>query len=323
MTTTAAPEIQARVLALLMEAPEARRAQFASHVRAAEQGTLCQLYAVGILRQLRSMESPAEGEDKIRMPRSNGSNATSSRSSDASEAQAKFAATILRTRVQADERVPGTVKTAGQVLAQYEADGRMSKTVARAIIDSWKDRPRQDAEGQEPSATPGQVRCINSMLAERDQEPMSDELAAQLTPAAASAMITALKATPRPAKPAKAEPVELLDGIYRLGDDWFKIVHAVHGSGKQYAKKIAVSQNEAGEPVAEWVYEGTGPLRKLTPEHRVGLEEARQFGELYGVCLKCGATLTDEESISDNIGPYCSGKKGSAAQREAALAYWA
>jgi hypothetical protein len=40
----------------------------------------------------------------------------------------------------------------------------------------------------------------------------------------------------------------------------------------------------------------------------MSLEEAKAFGRLYGVCVRCGATLTDEQSIEAGIGPVCAGR---------------
>jgi hypothetical protein len=38
------------------------------------------------------------------------------------------------------------------------------------------------------------------------------------------------------------------------------------------------------------------------------VEEAKAFGLLYGRCIVCGRTLTDEKSIADGIGPICAAK---------------
>jgi Family of unknown function (DUF6011) len=193
------------------------------------------------------------------MPRSSG-NATSTRSNFASEAQARFAVDLLRTRVLADERVVGTVKTAAEVLALFEACGQMSRDIARNVIDAYKDRPRLTE----------MVKTI-----ERSVGPV----------------VT---------KPA---PVALEAGIYRMGDDWFKVQKAVHGSGNMYAKRLVV--HAGGDATFEYA---PGAIRKLTPEHKVSLEEAMKFGHVYGVCCNCGKTLTDEESIRDGIGPVCAKK---------------
>lgn len=178
----ASPDLQARVVDALTQCTDARRAQFASHLAAAEAGTLSRAYAMGILRQVRNMEAPAMGEDQIRMPRSNG-NATSTRSNDASEAQARYAADLLRTRCQLDERVVGTVKTAAELLAAYEQSGRMSRELARNVIDSYKDRPR---------------------IAQAAPKVVSEPKAAKAEPVVQADVVT--------------EP-----GIYQVGEDIYKV----------------------------------------------------------------------------------------------------
>jgi hypothetical protein len=103
------------------------------------------------------------------------------------------------------------------------------------------------------------------------------------------------------------------DGMYRDPDtgDIFKVQVAVHGSGNLYAKRLV----ELDEPKVmktktvshEFVYE-PGLLRRIKPEWRMTLEEAKAWGALYGTCCVCGATLTKEASIAAGIGPVCSGK---------------
>ena len=105
------------------------------------------------------------------------------------------------------------------------------------------------------------------------------------------------QATPKPA------PVELEAGIYRVGDDWFKVQKAVHGSGQMYAKLLVV--DGPGDGYFEYA---PGAIRKITPDHKVSLEEAKKFGNVYGVCCNCMKTLTDETSIAAGIGPVCAKK---------------
>jgi hypothetical protein len=103
------------------------------------------------------------------------------------------------------------------------------------------------------------------------------------------------------------------DGMYRDPDtgDIFKVQVAVHGSGNLYAKRLV----ELDEPKVmktktvshEFVYE-PGLLRRIKPEWRMTLEEAKAWGALYGTCCVCGATLTKEASIAAGIGPVCSEK---------------
>lgn len=40
----------------------------------------------------------------------------------------------------------------------------------------------------------------------------------------------------------------------------------------------------------------------------ITLDEAKEFGALYGTCCVCARTLTNEESISQGIGPVCGGR---------------
>lgn len=155
-------------------------------------------------------------------------------------------------------------------------------------------------------ATDAQVRFLNSLRTERGSEPLTAEAAAKLTKKQASAEIDAWKLIPRPKREvvaAKAAPVELEAGIYRLEDKFYKVQKAVHGSGRMYAKVLVVD----GPGSAHFEY-ATGAIRQLTPDHKISLEEAKQFGHVYGVCVSCGATLTDEKSIEAGIGPVCAKK---------------
>lgn len=96
------------------------------------------------------------------------------------------------------------------------------------------------------------------------------------------------------------------DGMYQTPDGTIlKVQIAHHGSGNLYAKQLFINPETKK---ATFRY-AAGALRELTPEMRMTLEQAKAFGRLYGVCCKCGAILTDEQSIADGIGPIC-GSKG-------------
>lgn len=87
------------------------------------------------------------------------------------------------------------------------------------------------------------------------------------------------------------------EGMYFFEGAVVKVQLAVHGSGKPYAKKL---NTETGK------FEYTpGLVWKLKPEHKLTLEKAKEFGQLYGMCAVCGRTLTNEESIEASIGPVC------------------
>jgi len=94
-------------------------------------------------------------------------------------------------------------------------------------------------------------------------------------------------------------PVELEDGIYKLGDEVRKVYHTVHGRNEQVAKVWTGTEFE---------YVGKRGLRGLAPEHKMTFAEAVEFGRIYGICCNCGRTLTDEHSIEAGIGPICAQK---------------
>jgi hypothetical protein len=111
-------------------------------------------------------------------------------------------------------------------------------------------------------------------------------------------------AKPKPpvAAPVAAPVVEATDGWYMVDGVVVKVQMAVHGSGKPYAKRLNIEDGHGS-----WEYV-PGLVRECTPERRLTAEQAMEMGQLYGVCVVCGATLTDEQSIARGIGPICFGK---------------
>lgn len=100
------------------------------------------------------------------------------------------------------------------------------------------------------------------------------------------------------------QAVKIEDGMYVLDGTIYKVQHAVHGSGKQYAKRLV-----PGAPGERATFEyAPGMVRKLRPEHRMTMDQAKEFGELYGTCCQCGRVLTNEDSIEAGIGPICASK---------------
>lgn len=103
----------------------------------------------------------------------------------------------------------------------------------------------------------------------------------------------------------KAADHQIEDGMYLLDGEIYKIQYAVHGSGKPYAKRLVPPATEGERARFDYA---PGMVRKLRPEHRMSLEQAREYGELYGVCVRCGAVLTKEKSIERAMGDTCAGK---------------
>lgn len=105
-----------------------------------------------------------------------------------------------------------------------------------------------------------------------------------------------------PARPEAAERPPAVEGIYKVGDDIYKVQKAVHGSGRLYAKHLVEAEGKG-----TWEY-APGKVNTLSADDLMPLEEAAAFGRLYGWCIVCGRTLTDETSIAAGIGPVCRGR---------------
>ncbi|MGV8846363.1 DUF6011 domain-containing protein [Tessaracoccus sp.] len=173
-------------------------------------------------------------------------------------------------------------------------------------------------------ATQPQLSYIRTLLAQRQvSDPYRTDLEECLTlehlmsRRVASSVIDSLKAMPYAPKAevAPAAPVSL-EGMHRLGQDIYKVQLAVHGSGRPYAKLLVIDEPDCGGcqngedcvPPCAWGAHfemAPGAIRRLSEATRLSLEEAATFGQLYGVCCVCGATLTDEDSIAAGIGPIC------------------
>lgn len=175
------------------------------------------------------------------------------------------------------------------------------------------------------TATQKQIDFINTL---RDERIHSEESADALDGArldwaysrfdtrAASALIGALLLLPRD-ESAPAAEVPSLVGMHRSGNTIFK-VQLSPTSGREYAKRLEVGLHcgddcggcDNGEPCEfavdtfEFEY-APGALASLDEGTRLSLDEAKEFGVLYGTCIRCGRTLTDENSIVAGIGPVC------------------
>lgn len=90
-------------------------------------------------------------------------------------------------------------------------------------------------------------------------------------------------------------------GIYKNSLGIFKVYKALNGT-HMLCKQLVIEDGVSG-----FLYRG-GPRRFVKHDQRITLEEAKEFGTIYGVCAMCGRTLTDETSIANGIGPICASK---------------
>lgn len=166
----------------------------------------------------------------------------------------------------------------------------MSLRGARDLIDRLLACPRAQVERM---ATEGQKRFLFSLAAQKGIViPPESEWSSPMTFKQISAHLDRLKALPN------KMDIEVEAGIYLVDGVVHKVQRAVHGSGKLYAKVLV-------DGVFQYA---PGALKNVRPEHRMTLEQAKEYGALYGVCCNCGRTLTDEKSIEAAIGPVCAKK---------------
>lgn len=104
------------------------------------------------------------------------------------------------------------------------------------------------------------------------------------------------------------EDKELEDGVYLLDGDYYMVQHAVHGSGKQYAKLLVLPEDPELDKV-RGIY-APGVIRQLTPAHLVTGEQAAAFGQVYGQCVFCLRPLTDDRSKEVGYGETCAEHRG-------------
>jgi uncharacterized protein DUF6011 len=115
------------------------------------------------------------------------------------------------------------------------------------------------------------------------------------------------------------------DGMYRSPQtgEIFKVQwNRGSGDGRRlYAKQLIMWVLDGHHALREIPLEGSkvegvssefqyapGAMRFIRPDWRMTMEEAKAFGALYGTCVRCGRTLTLEESIERAMGRVCASK---------------
>jgi outer membrane biosynthesis protein TonB len=158
-------------------------------------------------------------------------------------------------------------------------------------------------------ATDRQLAYIRSLLGEREVTPEAAESYAEflaqddLTTAQASAAIDHLRPLPR-----RQAGTPLEAGVYVVDGAVVKL--KLSQAGRLYSLRWVESSGERivdGEEQrahGDWSYE-PALIRRTRPEHRMTVEEAKNFAVRYGQCANCGRTLKAAESVERGIGPVC------------------
>lgn len=148
-------------------------------------------------------------------------------------------------------------------------------------------------------------------LKDATQDAMVERLMERLAPASMRDVSRAIDAALRGLREQRArlssqrhvdaQKASVEDGFYSLDGRYVKVVRAVHGSGNLYAK-VWNEHDESWEMLR-------GGIKMILARGKVlTLDEAKQFGKLYGRCCVCSRVLTDEVSIENGIGPVCEGR---------------
>jgi hypothetical protein len=157
---------------------------------------------------------------------------------------------------------------------------------------------------------PASEKSINylvALLAERIEDEVQSLAAItwvqehNLSQALVSAKIKEYEGKPKFRNAFRSTP-ELPEGMYRCDGEIYKVYTTRGDEGR--APQLVTKQLIEGS----FEYTGKRPLRFLRDEHRMTLEEAKEYGKVTGTCCVCGRKLTNEASIADGIGPVCSGK---------------
>lgn len=171
-----------------------------------------------------------------------------------------------------------------------------------------------------------QLRFINQLLVDRtvpeDYRFQLQETIDLLDIKQASSVISKLLSFPprsrQAALPGGAEHQQFVeeDGMYRNPDNGtiYKVqFNRASGDGRRLYAKLLVIEHDAVRNEDDEIIEGAkvrfdyaaGAMRDIQPGWKMTLEDAKQFGALYGTCVRCGRTLTLEVSIERSMGPVC------------------
>lgn len=90
------------------------------------------------------------------------------------------------------------------------------------------------------------------------------------------------------------------EGMYRTNGTVYRIKRTRDGE-RLYATRFVPDATVKSE---RFVYD-KGAIHRISADDRMTPEQAEELGALYGVCVVCGAELTDPQSVARGIGPVC------------------
>lgn len=148
-------------------------------------------------------------------------------------------------------------------------------------------------------ASERQLSFIKDLLAQRVVTPENFQAdLSDISKATASRIIEELLALPKreSVRPTPAVRPTVTEGIYFKGGQVYRVKPSA--TGNLYAKVLVGNRFEYAQ----------GAVRTLTLDDKMSLEQAEAFGLQFGVCVVCGAELSDPVSVARGIGPVCARK---------------
>lgn len=214
----------------------------------------------------------------------------------------------------------------GKCKGQHETTAQVRDCFAGAAPAADFQAQRKAAT-KEPAATDKQIAFLTKLLGERKHGyPQTAEYIAGVITSkkAASAAIEILLTLPKVAT-AAAPAVDVPEGMHAVDGKFVKVYTTKHGSNQKVGKVLVIDgQDDDGKYRCHFEYGGKRALKGLSEATKLTAEEAKQFGLLYGICVRCGLDLTKEESIHVGYGRTCAGHEGwwypTKAELKAALA---
>lgn len=185
--------------------------------------------------------------------------------------------------------------------------------------------PTKTFKIKEPNApaTEAQVKFLKSLLDTRVESDATKKAAfcfeaGVMTKGKASGFITQIKDQPKKAAPATDLPEYIVPktpaelptpefGYYLTDTEALFYFDKPKNAWAPKLKKLKLSTSYSGAKTAKWInMGGTFQAKKLLAGvSALTQEQAGALGKQYGVCIRCGATLSDPVSVAQGLGPIC------------------
>jgi Family of unknown function (DUF6011) len=205
------------------------------------------------------------------------------------EAQAKFLTALMRDRDVPEKRVEATTIRLSQ---------GMAKSAASETIHTYKQLPWKPRE----SAAPARMAAPATPVQGKTETPMKDGIYVDRE----TGRIFKLQFNKAQGDGTRLYAKRLEISFDRNGE------RETHSTGLLSLDLDGVKVNpDNGKPDVEMSWEYVANLiREVRADWRLTPEAAKEWGVLYGSCIRCHRPLTKEESIGRMMGDWCAGKQG-------------